>query len=46
MVVAVDVFFGTGQLQEQALLIENDTLYRIYADGRKETISSDIVLAR
>ena len=45
-VVAVDVPFGTDQVQEQALLIENDTLYRVYADGRKEAIGSDIVLAR
>lgn len=42
-VVAVDVPFGTDQVQEQALLIEKDTLYRVYADGRKETIGSDKV---
>lgn len=46
MVVAINVPFGTDQVQEQALLIENDTLYRVYTDGRKETISSNIVLAR
>jgi len=40
-VVAIDVPFGGDQAQEQALLIENDRLYRIYADGRKETIYRD-----
>ena len=37
-VVAIDVPFGADQVQEQALLIENDIFYRIYIDGRKETI--------
>ena len=40
-VVAVDVPFGADLAQ--ALLIENDILYRAYADGRKEKISSDKV---
>jgi len=40
-VIAIDVPFGTDKDQEQALLIENDRLYKIYADGRKETIYSD-----
>ena len=40
-VIAIDVPFGADQAREQALLIENDTLYRIYADGRKQTIDSD-----
>ena len=37
-VVAIDVPFGTSQFREQALLIENDTLYKIYIDGHKEAI--------
>ena len=41
MVVAIDVPFGADQVQEQALLIENDKFYRVYIDGRKETIDSD-----
>ena len=41
-VIAIDVPFGTDQIQEQALLIENDRLFKIYADGRKETIDSNI----
>jgi hypothetical protein len=40
-VVAIDVPFATDQVQEQALLIENNSLYRIYIDGHKEPISSD-----
>jgi hypothetical protein len=40
-IVAIDVPFGTEQVQEKALLIENNILYRIYSDGRKETINSD-----
>jgi ankyrin repeat protein len=40
-VVAIDVPFGADQVHEQSLLIENDRLYRIYADGRKETIAPD-----
>ncbi|MFC1636060.1 ankyrin repeat domain-containing protein [Planctomycetota bacterium] len=40
-VVAIDVPFGTGQVREQALLIENDTLYRINADGSKEILMID-----
>ena len=35
-VLAIDVPFGTGRVREQALLIENDSLHRIYADGSKE----------
>jgi hypothetical protein len=42
-VVAIDVPFGADQIQEQALLIENDRLYRLYIDGRKETIDSDSI---
>ena len=41
-VIAIDVPFGTDQIQEQALLIGNDRLFKIYADGRKETIDSNI----
>lgn len=40
-VVAIDVPFGTDQAREQALLIENDTLYKVCVDGRKEIIGSD-----
>ena len=41
-VVAVEVPFGTDHAQEQALLIKDDRLYKIYANGRKETIDPDI----